>query len=255
MKIINENHQKMESVHEELSVSSKIPCHDTTQEEQLDLKERELEGNSIADSFRKLENASQSKLKITLDAWSQEKRNRILFSILVDQVRKIRTRRCPQMARKMMKKLQDRYLVLQKLQEEMMKRVKERENVFLNEVETFKSVPKPNVAARVKSMEEEELNISLTYGDIRIPTEDTLFLYHSLYQPSTNLIPRAFGPRADTCCDIEKVAEKLENLDKENAKAVKEISIHVPEHSGCKKKKHNKKDIIPMSSGTVVITA
>lgn len=39
-----------------------------------------------------------------------------------------------------------------------------------------------------------------------------------------------------------EVAEKLENLDKENAKAVEEISIHVPEHSGCKKKKHNKKE-------------
>lgn len=33
-----------------------------------------------------------------------------------------------------------------------------------------------------------------------------------------------------------------ENLGKENTKAVEEISIHVPEHSGCKKKKHNKKE-------------
>lgn len=35
-KIISENHQKMESVHKELSVSSKIPCHDTIQKELLD---------------------------------------------------------------------------------------------------------------------------------------------------------------------------------------------------------------------------
>lgn len=38
--------------------------------------------------------------------------------------------------------------------------------LFLNGVETFKSVPKPNVAARVENMEEEEPTIiSLTYGD------------------------------------------------------------------------------------------
>lgn len=43
-----------------------------------------------------------SKWNATLNAWEEEKRNQILFSILVDQVRKIRTRRCLEMAGKMM---------------------------------------------------------------------------------------------------------------------------------------------------------
>lgn len=42
------------------------------------------------------------KWNATLNAWEEERRNQILFSILVDQVRKIRTRRCLELAGEMM---------------------------------------------------------------------------------------------------------------------------------------------------------
>lgn len=43
--------------------------------------------------------------------------------------------------------------------------------LFLNGVETLKSVPKPNVAARVENMEEDKPTISLTYGDKSEPKQ------------------------------------------------------------------------------------
>lgn len=208
MTIIKEHHQKMDSVHTELSKNVK-----------------EREDNSIADSFRKLENVNQTKWNATLDAWDKVKRNQILFSILVDQVRKIRTRRCPQMAGKIMKKLQDRHLVLEKLQEELMKRVNERENIrhakktiekellmeinrkeemtkrrkmlqmelmsyhfertieedtlfiprklFLTGVETFKTVPKLEDAPRVVNEREDGPSVSLSYEDQTQPQSQT----------------------------------------------------------------------------------
>lgn len=185
MKIIRESRTKLLTIQDEVLKK---------------LKERE--DDYMAESLKKLEKVNQTKWKTTLDAWDKEKRNQIVFFILVDQVRRLRSRRCPQMSGKIMKKIQDRQLILQKLHGELVKRVNERETVhqtretahkelmteikrreemkerqkslqmeimravddshfiprklFLNGVEKFKSVPKPNVTARVGNREKEE---------------------------------------------------------------------------------------------------
>lgn len=71
LEIISENHQKMESVHEEQRYHVMIPYKRNCSIKKV--KEREFPGNSIADSFRKLENVSQSKWKVTLNAWEKNK--------------------------------------------------------------------------------------------------------------------------------------------------------------------------------------
>uniref|UniRef100_K1QXN1 Uncharacterized protein n=1 Tax=Magallana gigas TaxID=29159 RepID=K1QXN1_MAGGI len=167
-----------------------------TIQEELLKKVKEREDDSIADSFRKLENVNQIKWNATLDAWDKDKRNKILFSILVDQVKRIRTRRCPQMAGKMMKRLQDRHIVLKNLQVELVRWVNERANLlqrkktveeellsyhresavdedtlfvprklFLNSVQTFKAVPKLENAPRVAIDRKDGPSVSLTYED------------------------------------------------------------------------------------------
>nr|XP_034326588.1 uncharacterized protein LOC117689450 [Crassostrea gigas] len=181
----------------------------TIQDEVLK-KLKEREDDYMAESLKKLEKVNQAKWKTTLDAWDKEKRNQIVFFILVDQVRRLRSRRCPQMSGKIMKKIQDRQLILQKLHEELVKRVNERDTVhqtretvhkelmteikrreemkerqkslqmeimravddshfiprklFLNGVEKFKSVPKPNVTANVGNREKEEATVSQCNG-------------------------------------------------------------------------------------------
>ncbi|XP_052697000.1 uncharacterized protein LOC128175426 [Crassostrea angulata] len=165
MTIIKEHHQKMDSVHTELLK-----------------KVKEREDNTIADSLKKLENLNQNKWNATLDAWDKVKRNQILFSILVDQVRKIRTRRCPQMAGKMMKKLQDRHLVLEKLQEELMKRVNERENIRQAkktiEEELLMEINRKEEMTKRRKMLHMEL---MSYHFERTIEEDTLFIPRKLF--------------------------------------------------------------------------
>lgn len=192
MKIIRESRTKLLTIQDEVLKK---------------LKERE--DDYMAESLKKLEKVNQAKWKTTLDAWDKEKRYQIVFFILVDQVRRLRSRRCPQMLGKIMKKIQARQLILQKLHGEL-KRVNERETVhqtretahkelmteikrreemkerqkrlqmeimravddshfiprklFLNGVETFKSVPKPNVTARVGNREKKEATISQCNG-------------------------------------------------------------------------------------------
>ncbi|XP_052700879.1 uncharacterized protein LOC128177978 [Crassostrea angulata] len=185
MKIIRESRTKMLTIQEELLK-----------------KLAERKADCMTQSLGKLENEIQIKWRTALDAWDKEKRNRLVFSILVEQVRRIRSRRCPQMAGKIMKKLQDRHLICEKLLEELMKRVnerkivwqaketaqkelmkeikrkeemKERQNrlqmeimsfiprkLFLNGVESFKTVPKakPEIAAKVENGRKEEQTIS-----------------------------------------------------------------------------------------------
>ncbi|XP_052702216.1 uncharacterized protein LOC128178869 [Crassostrea angulata] len=192
MKIIRESRTKLLTIQDEVLKK---------------LKERE--DDYMAESLKKLEKVNQTKWKTTLDAWDKDKRNQIVFFILVDQVRRLRSR-CPQMSGKIMKKIQNRQLILQKLHGELVKRVNERETVhqtretvhkelmteikrreemkerqkslqmeimravddshfiprklFLNGVETFKSVPKPNVTARVGNREKKEATISQCNG-------------------------------------------------------------------------------------------
>nr|XP_034325622.1 uncharacterized protein LOC109619024 [Crassostrea gigas] len=179
MTIIKEHHQKMDSVHTELLK-----------------KVKEREDNTIADSLKKLENLNQNKWNATLDAWDKVKRNQILFSILVDQVRKIRTRRCPQMAGKMMKKLQDRHLVLEKLQEELMKRVNERENIrqakkTIDEELLMEINRKEEITKRRKMLHME----LMSYHFERTIEEDTLFIPRKLFLTSVETFKTA--PKLD----------------------------------------------------------
>nr|XP_034326589.1 coiled-coil domain-containing protein 173-like isoform X1 [Crassostrea gigas] len=102
MKIIRESRTKMLAIQEELLK-----------------KLSERKADCMTQSLGKLENEIQIKWRTTQDAWDKEKRNRLVFSILVEQVRRIRSRRCPQMAGKIMKKLQDRHLICEKLLEEL----------------------------------------------------------------------------------------------------------------------------------------
>lgn len=95
-------------------------------QEELLKKLSERKADCMTQSLGKLENEIQIKWRTT---WDKEKRNRLVFSILVEQVRRIRSRRCPQMAGKIMKKLQDRHLICEKLLEELVKRVNERKIV------------------------------------------------------------------------------------------------------------------------------
>uniref|UniRef100_A0A8W8I266 Uncharacterized protein n=1 Tax=Magallana gigas TaxID=29159 RepID=A0A8W8I266_MAGGI len=112
MKIIRESRTKMLAIQEELLK-----------------KLSERKADCMTQSLGKLENEIQIKWRTTQDAWDKEKRNRLVFSILVEQVRRIRSRRCPQMAGKIMKKLQDRHLICEKLLEELVKWVNEKKIV------------------------------------------------------------------------------------------------------------------------------
>ncbi|XP_065944296.1 chromosome partition protein Smc-like [Magallana gigas] len=153
----------------------------TIQKEMLKKLEKR-DDNFFADSFRNLENLNQNKWNATLDAWDKEKRNQILFSILVDQVRKMRTRRCPQMAGKMMKKLQDRHLDLKNLQEELMKSVNEREKnrqaKKAIEEELLMEINRKEEMTTRRKMVHKEL---MSYHFERTVEEDTLFIPRKLF--------------------------------------------------------------------------
>eukprot|EP00105_Crassostrea_gigas_P006083 XP_011419885.2 PREDICTED: uncharacterized protein LOC105322724 [Crassostrea gigas] len=165
MGIIRENHVMLMTIQEELLK-----------------KVKEREDDSIADSFRKLENVNQIKWNATLDAWDKDKRNKILFSILVDQVKRIRTRRCPQMAGKMMKRLQDRHIVLKNLQVELVRWVNERANLLQR-----KKTVEEELLMVIKTKEElkkrrKMLQIELmSYHRESAVDEDTLFVPRKLF--------------------------------------------------------------------------
>lgn len=131
MKRIQENHSKLVAIHQELLN-----------------KLEQRDDNAMKESIRKLEEANQNKWRVARTEWSQTNREKILYSILVGLVRKIRNRRCPQMAAKIMKKLQDQNLILHRLQEELVVKVKERESL-----KQTKQIVEKELVMKVKMLE------------------------------------------------------------------------------------------------------
>ncbi|XP_065944303.1 arginine and glutamate-rich protein 1 [Magallana gigas] len=186
MKIIRESRTKMLAIQEELLKK---------------LKERKAD--CMTQSLRKLENELQIKWRTTLDAWDKEKRNRLVFSILVEQVRRIRSRRCPQMAGKIMKKLQDRHLIFEKLLEELLKRVNERKIV-----RQAKDAAQKELVKEIKKKEEMKREEEMTERQNRLQMEIMSFIPRKLFLngvESFKTVPRA----------KPEIAAKVENGRKE----------------------------------------
>lgn len=81
------------------------------------------------DVFNKLSEANENRLEAIRESMHKEKKDRLLDDILVHLVRSIRTRRNPQMARKIMIMLQENHTNLLKLQEDLLIKVKERDDM------------------------------------------------------------------------------------------------------------------------------
>uniref|UniRef100_A0A8W8I1K0 Uncharacterized protein n=1 Tax=Magallana gigas TaxID=29159 RepID=A0A8W8I1K0_MAGGI len=103
-------------------------------------------------------------------------------AVMVVKWMKMRTRRCPQMAGKMMKKLQDRHLDLKNLQEELMKRVNEREKIRQAkktiEEELLMEINRKEEMTKRRKMLQMEL---MSYHFERTIEEDTLFIPRKLF--------------------------------------------------------------------------
>nr|XP_019920277.2 uncharacterized protein LOC105322411 [Crassostrea gigas] len=114
MQRIQDHHEKMMENHRELLMV---------------INEKKGQELKNGDVFNKLSEANENRLEAIRESMHKEKKDRLLEDILVHLVRSIRTRRNPQMARKIMIMLQENHTNLLKLQEDLLIKVKERDDM------------------------------------------------------------------------------------------------------------------------------
>lgn len=114
MQRIQDHHEKMMENHRELLMV---------------INEKKGQELKNGDVFNKLAEANENRLEAIRESMHKEKKDRLLDDVLVHLVRSIRTRRNPQMARKIMIMLQENHTNLLKLQEDLLMKVKERDDM------------------------------------------------------------------------------------------------------------------------------
>ncbi|XP_078330961.1 uncharacterized protein LOC144624806 [Crassostrea virginica] len=105
---LDEHEDRLQRIHEEFLIRFK-----------------ERNNKSLNEAIRKLEEEINLRRKVSMDKGNQQQ---LLESIFVDLVRKIRKRRCPQVARKIMSALIEHHEERSKMHIELLERFKERDN-------------------------------------------------------------------------------------------------------------------------------
>ncbi|XP_078313488.1 uncharacterized protein LOC111102542 isoform X2 [Crassostrea virginica] len=178
MIMLIEKHNKRQKMHEELLAKFKV-----------------RDNKILKVTIRKLEEAIDFRRK------DQENRRRILDNIFVDLVRKMRERRCPQMAKKIMIKLLElhdkrrgmheqliaktnererRMLAVKQIQRELLDRVQRRENYIKHRANVLKEM-----MDKIKELNLEKVKksgyVDNMHSQIEKPEEDEDFLPRKLF--------------------------------------------------------------------------
>nr|XP_022286229.1 uncharacterized protein LOC111099137 [Crassostrea virginica] len=112
-------------------------------------KERRINALCV-EAIKDLEDANEARRKRAMDI---ENKRRVLEGIFVDLVRKIRQRRCPQMAQKIMIMLIEKHSKRQKMHEELLAKFKVRDNKMLKD--TIKKLEEANDFRRKEAWDQE----------------------------------------------------------------------------------------------------
>ncbi|XP_078310863.1 uncharacterized protein LOC111099137 isoform X2 [Crassostrea virginica] len=181
MIMLIEKHSKRQKMHEELLAKFKV-----------------RDNKMLKDTIKKLEEANDFRRK---EAWDQENRRRVLDNIFVDLVRKMRERRCPQMAKNTMTRLlelhdkrrgiqeqliaktkerEQRMLAKKQIQRELLERVQRRENDIKHRANVLKEMM--NKIKELKLVQIKKSGyVDNMYSQIEKPEEDEDFLPRKLF--------------------------------------------------------------------------
>nr|XP_022345697.1 uncharacterized protein LOC111138149 [Crassostrea virginica]XP_022345698.1 uncharacterized protein LOC111138149 [Crassostrea virginica] len=215
-----------------------IAKHNKRQEMQEEFlaKFKVRDNKMLMDTIKKLEVVNEVRRK---EAWDQENRRRVLDNIFIDLVRKMRERRCPQMAKKIMIKLlelhdkrrgiheqliaktkerEQRMLAKKQIHRELLGRVQRRENDIKHRANVLKEM-----MDKIKELKLEKIKnfgyVDRMHSQIEKPEEDEDFLPRKLFfigVDTLNVQPKIMLEAAMKQSSSNKRAEERKELKFEN---------------------------------------
>nr|XP_022345696.1 uncharacterized protein LOC111138148 [Crassostrea virginica] len=211
-----------------------IAKHNKRQEMQEEFlaKFKVRDNKMLKDTIKKLEVVNEVRRK---EAWDQENRRRVLDNIFIDLVRKMRERRCPQMAKKIMIKLlelhdkrrgiheqliaktkegEQRMLAKKQIHRELLERVQRRENDIKHRANVLKEM-----MDKIKELKLEQIKksgyLDSMHSQIEKPEEDEDFLPRKLFfigVDTLNIQPKITLEAAMKQSSSNEMAEELNEL-------------------------------------------